>query len=258
MLVAVFGDVHAHAEALEAVLAAAERDGADELWSLGDMIGAGPDPDRVVAATRAHCTVALMGNHDYGATGGVALERFGDPAAANARSIVLAQERLGDDELAWMRTRRPAARRHGVQCWHGGPRNPVWEYVTPATATGCLEAQRADIGLVGHTHVPAAFRQAPRRARRVAIEPGVPLDVGAGRWLLNPGAVGAPVPPRRGWWDGLDAEAALGAFWLLLDLDGRTATWRRAPYDPAPARRRARELGLDDTEAPRISGSRRD
>jgi predicted phosphodiesterase len=246
MVVAVFGDAHAHAEALDAVIAAARRHAADELWSLGDMIGAGPDPDHVVAATRAHCTVALMGNHDYGATGGVALERFGDPAAARARSIVLARERLSDDDLAWMRTRRPAARRHGVQCWHGGPRNPVWEYVTPTNAGACLAAQRADLGLVGHTHLAAAFQQTARRARRVAIEPGVPLDIGEGRWLLNPGAVGAPVPPRRGWWDGLDADAAIGAFWLLLDLDARTATWQRESYDPAPARRRARSLGLDD------------
>jgi predicted phosphodiesterase len=247
MLVAVFGDVHAHAEAFDAVIAAAERNGADELWSLGDMIGAGPDPDHVVAATRALSTVALMGNHDYGATGGVALERFGDPESANARSIMLARERLSDDDLAWMRTRRPAARRHGLQCWHGGPRNPVWEYVTPTTAAACLDAQRAGIGIVGHTHVAAAFQQAPRRARRAAIEPGVPLDLSEGRWLLNPGAVGAPVPPRRGWWDGLDAEAELGAFWLLLDLGARIATWQRAPYDPAPARRRAREMGLDET-----------
>ena len=244
MLLAVFADTHAHAEALDAVVAAACRHGADELWSLGDMIGAGPDPDHAVAATRAHCTVALMGNHDYGATGGVALERFGDPASANARSVVLAQERLPEEDVAWMRKRRPAARRHGVQCWHGGPRNPVWEYVTATNAAACLDAQRAEIGIVGHTHLAAAFQQTPRRPRRIAIEPGVPLDVSQGKWLLNPGAVGAPVPPRGGWWDGLDADAALGAFWLLLDLDARIATWQRAPYDPAPARRRAHALGL--------------
>ena len=50
MLVAVFGDAHAHAEALDAVLAAAQRAGAHELWSLGDMVGGGPDPEHVVAA----------------------------------------------------------------------------------------------------------------------------------------------------------------------------------------------------------------
>jgi hypothetical protein len=74
----------------------------------------------------------------------------------------------------------------------------------------------------------------------------VPLDLASGKWLLNPGAVGAPSPSRLGWWDGLDAQASDGAFWLQLDLEQRTATWRRAPYDPAPARLRARALGLDE------------
>jgi hypothetical protein len=63
---------------------------------------------------------------------------------------------------------------------------------------------------------------------------------------LNPGAVGAPAPSRLGWWDALDMQAADGAFGLLLDVAGRTATWCRAPYEPAPARSRARVLGLDD------------
>jgi predicted phosphodiesterase len=245
MLVAVFGDAHAHAEALDAVLGAAEDAGAEELWSLGDMVGSGPDPEHVVALTRARCRVALLGNHDYGATGSADPSRFGEPGSAAVRSIELARARLPQEDVAWMRARRPAARRHEVQCWHGSPRNPVHEYVGPSNAGACLAVQRAGLGLVGHTHAPAAWQQTPRGARRVKPPPGEPLEVGAGRWLLNPGAVGAPEPPRRGWWDGLDAEAAAGASWLLLDLGARTATWRRAPYDPAPARARARALGLD-------------
>jgi predicted phosphodiesterase len=246
MLVAVLGDAHAHAEALDAVIGAAEGCAVQELWSLGDMIGMGPDPEYVVERTRERCTVALLGNHDYAATGSVDPRRFGEPASPAVRSIELARERLTGEDVEWMRSRRPAARRHGVQSWHASPRNPVHEYVGPSNAGACLDVQRADLGLVGHTHAPAAWRQTPGGARRTRIRPGDPLDLAAGKWLLNPGAVGAPTPPRAGWWDGLDREAADGAFWLLLDLDQRTATWRRAPYDPAPARRRARALGLDD------------
>jgi predicted phosphodiesterase len=251
MLVAVFGDAHAHAAALEAVVGAADAASVDQLWSLGDMVGGGPDPERVVDLTRERCTMALLGNHDYGATGSVELSRLGEPGSAGRRSIELARERLSEEQIAWLRSRKPAARRDAVQCWHGGPRNPVWEFVGHTNAAACLEAQRAPLGLVGHTHVPAAYQAQPgRRARQVKIEPDVPLDVSAGKWILNPGAVGAPVPPRRGWWDGLDDEAADGAFWLVLDLAGRTATWRRAPYDPAPTRERARALGLDHAAQP--------
>jgi predicted phosphodiesterase len=250
MLVAVFGDAHAHAEALKAVIDAAEGCRVQELWSLGDMVGSGPDPERVVAVTRERCAVALLGNHDYGATGSVDPLRFGEPGSAAVRSIELARERLAGADIAWLRSRKPAARRRGVQCWHGSPRNAVHEYVGSSNASACLALQRADLGLVGHTHVPAAWQQTPRGVARAPIEPGVRLDIGAGRWLLNPGAVGAPTPSRLGWWDALDGQAVDGAFWLLLDLDACTATWQRAPYDPAPARARARALGLDDTHVP--------
>jgi len=247
VLVAVFGDVHAHVEALEAVIAAAETAGADELWSLGDMVGGGPDPERAVALTREHCTVALLGNHDYAATGSVEPARFGPPDSPAYRSLEFARRRLGPDDVAWMRSLKPARRRPEAQCWHASPRNPVHEYVGPTNAAACLDAQRAALGLVAHTHVAVAWQaKTARRARRVAVRPDEPLDVSTGKWLLNPGAVGAPVPPREGWWDGLDAQAADGAYWLVLDFDAGTATWRRAPFDPAPARRRARHLGLDD------------
>jgi predicted phosphodiesterase len=223
VVVAVFADAHAHAEALEAVLAAAAAHGVDELWSLGDMIGGGPDPEHVVARTRACCTVALMGNHDYVATGAAEPSRFGP----GARSLELARERLSADDVAWMRSRRPAARRADVQCWHGGPRNPVHEYVGAGNAAACLDRQRADLGLVGHTHVPAAWQATARgvRAARIVLDEPLSLE---GKWLLNPGPV---CPPE-------------GGFWLVLDLQARTATWRRAPFDPLPAQERARALGL--------------
>jgi hypothetical protein len=52
------------------------------------------------------------------------------------------------------------------------------------------------------------------RRRAVAIEVGVPLDLAGGKWLLNPGAVGAPAPSRLGWWNALDLQAVDGAYWL--------------------------------------------
>jgi predicted phosphodiesterase len=242
MLLAVFADAHAHGDALDAVLTSAVECGAEQLWSLGDMLGGGPDPERTLAATRELCAVALVGNHDYGAIGSVEPARLGPVAGA---SIELARERLRDDDFAWLRTRKPAARRGDVGCWHGSPRNPVWEFVGPNNVGACLAVQRSSLGLVGHTHVPGAWQATPGgAARRVEVVMDVAIDISRGKWLLNPGAVGAPNPSELGWWDGLDAQAAEGAPWLLLDLGAATATWHRAPFDPAPARRRAEALGL--------------
>jgi predicted phosphodiesterase len=186
--VGVFGDVHANAGALEAVLRGAVDADVDELWSLGDMLGTGPDGARAVALVRSYCRVALIGNHDR------------EAGAADA---------LDEDARAWLRSRKPAARRAGVQCWHGSPRHPVHEYVTAANAGECLRRQRSAVGLVAHTHEPAAWRARPDGgADRMAFAVGEPLDLAGGKWLLNPGAVGA------------------GAWWLELDVDALVATWR--------------------------------
>jgi predicted phosphodiesterase len=215
--VGVFADVHANVAALEAVLRAAVDGEVDELWSLGDMAGRGPEAARAVALVRSSCTVALIGNHDR------------DELAAGTLD--------GSADLAWMRGRKPAARRAGVQCWHGSPRHAVHEYVTAANAGDCLSRQRSAIGLVGHTHEAAAWRaRADRGADRVAVAVGEPLELGGAKWLLNPGAVGAPFPARRGSEAAMEEHARAGAWWLELDLDALVGTWRRAPFDPPPLR----------------------
>ena len=100
-------------------------------------------------------------------------------------------------------------------------------------------------GLVGHTHVAAAWMRTPRGARSARAGRRAAR---AHRWQVAPQPRTRPVPgtvaPR--WWDALDEQAADGAFWLQLDIDRRVATWLRAPYDPAPARGRAGALNLDD------------
>ena len=219
MVVAVFADPHAHAEALEAVLGAAEASGAEELWSLGDMIGRGPDPEHVVARTRERCSVALMGNHDYGATGSAEPTRFGEPGSPAVRSIELAGERLSGDDVDWMRSRKPAARRGAVQCWHGGPHNAVHEYVGASNAAACLATQRAELGLVGHTHVAAAWLQTARGAREARVRVGVPLELAGREVAAEPGS------GRRA---GADAARLVGRAWMPRRPTARTgccSTW---------------------------------
>ena len=147
-----------------------------------------------------------------------------------------------------MRARKPAARRDGVQCWHGGPRNAGARVRRRVQRGRCLAAQRAGSGSSRHTHVAAAWRQTPRGARATRIRVGEPLDLADGKWLLNPGAVGAPAPPRAAAGGTRSTrQAADGAFWLLLDLDAAHRDLAARALRPgAGARARARALGLDD------------
>jgi predicted phosphodiesterase len=251
--VAVFSDVHGHADALQAVMAAAVDADVDELWSLGDMVGGGPDSARVAAMVRSYCAVALAGNHDYGVTGSIDPTVFGPPGSPGCRSLELAAEALAESgDLDWVRALKPAARRRGVQCWHASPRNAVWEFVATTNAEACLYRQRAPLGLVGHTHVAAAWQAQPGGGvRQVRVRVDRPLDISQPKWMLNPGAVGPPLSSNGDWWEALRRHARAGAWWLELDLDALVATWRRAPFDPEPTRERAMAAaGLAALSAP--------
>jgi diadenosine tetraphosphatase ApaH/serine/threonine PP2A family protein phosphatase len=105
----------------------------------------------------------------------------------------------------------------------------------------CLDEQRHRLCLVGHSHVALAFtRRSGEVATGEACRDGERLDLGSGEWLINPGSVGQP---RDG-----DPRAA----WVLLDLDGLTASYLRLEYDIAGAATAIREARLPASLAERL------
>ena len=111
MRIVVVADVHANLEALQAVLADASAGGAiDALWSLGDMVGYGPDPRQCLELLRSHPLKAIAGNHDLAASGAVTLDDFNPFAAEAARwtspnwgescgTVTLPSSEIADDFL---------------------------------------------------------------------------------------------------------------------------------------------------------------
>jgi predicted phosphodiesterase len=239
MRVAIASDIHGNRHAFEAVIAAAEDDGVDELWCLGDLVGYGGDPDACVALARRHCAVCLAGNHDLAVVGVLSLEEFSRGAALAAqwtREVIVPETR------EFLLSLEPSGSAAGVGLFHASPRDPVWEYVLSAlTAELCFDATDFRVSLIGHSHVALSFdRQEGSAATGATRKQGSELDVGAGRWLVNPGSSGQP---RDG-----DPRAA----WLVLDTDRWTASYRRAEYDVAGAMAAIRAANLPDSLAERL------
>jgi len=66
VLIAVLSDIHGNLEALEAVVADLDKYSPDRVICLGDMIGYGPDPARVIEFIRQRGFHCLVGNHEAG------------------------------------------------------------------------------------------------------------------------------------------------------------------------------------------------
>ena len=239
MRVAIATDIHGNRHAFEAVIDAAERDGAEELWCLGDLVGYGGDPDASVALARRHCSVCLAGNHDLAVVGVLSLEDFSRGAALAA---TWTRDVIEPETREFLLSLKPEGSAGGVGLFHASPRDPIWEYVLSGlTAELCFDVTDFRISLIGHSHVALSFdRQEGTPASGTTRKEGTELDLAKGQWLVNPGSTGQP---RDG-----DPRAA----WLLLDTDRWTATYRRAEYDIAGAQAAIRAANLPDSLAERL------
>ena len=239
MRVAIASDIHGNRHAFEAVIAAAEGAGAEELWCLGDLVGYGADPDDCVALASQHSAVCLAGNHDLAVTGRLPIDDFSRGAAL---AVTWTQEVMRPESIAFLRSLEPTGAAEGVGLFHASPRDPVWEYVLSSLAAElCLDVTRQRISMIGHSHVALAFHRAEGEpATGSTRRPGEVADLRQGKWLINPGSVGQP---RDG-----DPRAA----WLMLDTRAATAEWRREEYDIEGAQAAIRAARLPDSLAERL------
>ncbi len=240
MRVAVVSDIHGNRHAFEAVLDQIESSDCEEMWCLGDLVGYGAEPDACVDLARRHAAICLAGNHDLGVCGSLPLEEFSRGAALAAKWT---QEVITAETLEFLRTLEPLNLDEEVGLYHASPRDPIWEYVlSPLQAELCLDVQRHQVCLIGHSHVALSFsRAAGAAATGQTRDAGDELELGSAEWLINPGSVGQP---RDG-----DPRAA----WLELDAERSIAHYRRTEYDIAGAAAAIRAARLPDSLAERLA-----
>src|SRR5947207_8905840 len=155
MRLAVISDIHANLPALEAVLSEIDDAGVDEIWSLGDVVGYGAEPNECTRLVADRCTLSLVGNHDLGVLGDLDLNSFSPAAAAAVRWT---REAASDETIAYLRELEPAETSHEVALYHASPRDPVSEYVLwSEQAAECIALQAKRVSLVGHSHVALFF-----------------------------------------------------------------------------------------------------
>jgi predicted phosphodiesterase len=238
--IAAVSDIHANLPALEAVLAATEEAGVEEVWCLGDVVGYGVEPDACAELVRDRCALCLVGNHDLAVLGELDIGSFSESAAI---AVKWTRSNVAPETLDFLRGLEPRAERSDIGLFHASPRDPVWEYVlSPEQAGAGMDANGQRVGLIGHSHVALFFgrSKSSKETRGAQAGDGALLDFGEGSWLLNPGSVGQP---RDG-----DPRAA----WLELDTEALTACFHRVSYDIDRAAEPVAAAGLPSRLAERL------
>jgi predicted phosphodiesterase len=203
---AIISDIHANLAAFEAVLRDIEKQGADEVYCLGDIIGYGPDPRPCLELARQF-PVNLLGNHEeavlFGAIG------FNPKAKAaidwTRDQLSLPTEPVEKNRELWNFI-GSLAKQHfegEVLYVHGSPRDPTREYIfyqdwQDRKKMDEIFSSPSEISwqicFTGHTHYPGIFTQdqpyrfiEPRAVNNVLVWEGL-----QNRVIVNVGSVGQP------------------------------------------------------------------
>jgi putative phosphoesterase len=173
MKIAVISDIHSNVEALNAVL----RDigEVEFIYCVGDLVGYGPDPNKVIEILETLGIKSVMGNHDY-ATITNAPVGFNEIAA---EAIHWSHEVILKENMKQL-TSLPdhlSLKYNNLSIYlvHGSPRDPLNEYIVPNTPEELLlqflSQTKADILIMGHTHLPF-FINFQEQNRGIVLNPG--------------------------------------------------------------------------------------
>lgn len=240
MRIALFGDIHANLEALEAVLEDASKQSVTDYVCMGDIVGYNADPAACLERVQAMDCPTVKGNHDEDASGSHSLENM-NPVAATA--LEWTRRQLSDDQRQWLRRLRMVRQVADFTVVHSTLDQPShWNYVTNRfDAMSNFSYQFTQICFHGHTHVPRVYVKNDRV--REETTDSLVIEDGA-KYFINVGSVGQP---RDGDWR---------ACYAIYDLDRQLITFRRVEYDIAETQRKIQAAGLPEMLAERIAEGR--
>jgi diadenosine tetraphosphatase ApaH/serine/threonine PP2A family protein phosphatase len=227
--IAVLSDIHGNLEALEAVLADADRSGADTLYSLGDIVGYGPSPAACVELVRRRAAVSLTGNHDAAVVGLTPLDEFNEFARW---AVMWTMSHLEPEQMKYLRSLPYVHRKPEFVLVHASPVEPErWHYIHGmADVDECFAAFKERLCFVGHSHRPGVYAigeegRVERHGAGERLLPGL-------RYLTNVGSVGQPRDrdPR--------------ASYVVYDSSGEHIEVRRVVYPVAKTQERMRAAGI--------------
>lgn len=240
MRFAIFSDIHANLEALEAVLQDAEECRCTHFVCLGDVVGYNANPQECVARIRELDCPTVKGNHDEQASLTESSRDFNELAE---RAIDWTREHLGEEDKEWLRGLPFQRQVRDFTIVHATLDSPErWRYVfNNLDATASFPYQHTTICFFGHTHVPMAFIR-DEAVQRVRVDE-LSIDM-TKKYFINTGSVGQP---RDGDWR---------AAYCVYDVEKNMVEQRRVEYDLETTQKKIVQAGLPPLLAERLAMGR--
>lgn len=222
MRIAILADIHANYQALQAVLQDIDAQNIDNIISLGDNVGYGPQPDEVVKALMQRNIFSITGNHELGLHNKKYYNRLN---FTTRDSLDLTRDLLGEETFNWSVNLPTHAIRHGARFVHGSPPDSPTQYIQNPTDNKIkrlLKTYPEQLCFFAHTHNMEMFIKENNSPliHKASLNTSIYTFIKDSRYLITPGSVGQP----RDW---LNRKAKYG-IWQIPD---NTLEIRALDYD---------------------------
>ena len=240
MRLAIISDIHGNFDAFQQVLEDIAKSEIDEVISLGDNVGYGPEPDLVVQQIRAQQIPSVQGNHELALKDPEYLNWF-NPSAR--KSLVKTRSLLSDESLRYIAKLEPFLTSHDCRFVHGFPPDSPLIYMFQASDRSKIEAFEKSaerLCFIGHTHTLEIIGYDGRQLKYQDLPEGLTGLVREKKYIINVGSVGQP------------RDAGNDAKYAIWDSVDDAIDIRFIPYDIASVVKKIQDAGLPEEHANRL------
>ena len=240
----IVSDMHGNWDAFDTVLRQVDLESFDAILVLGDLVGYGAAPNRVVDAVRRlpGKVYVIRGNHDK------VVAEIDDGSNFNFAALTAARwttQRLKPENLDYIRQlpQGPVEILPKTIICHGSPLDEDTYIFSNYDAYEVFEGQDAWLTFFGHTHIPSIFTVDSKgievgvlrgKSGMLKLKPEV-------RYLINPGSVGQP------------RDRNPKAAYMVYDSEEQSVAWYRTSYPVEIAQKRIRKADLPRVLADRLA-----
>ena len=240
MRLAVFSDTHGNFDALEQVIKDIDRSAVDEVISLGDNIGYGPEPDRVIRKLKALNIPSVLGNHELAIKDEEYLYWF-NPAAR--KSLIKTRKLLSKASVRHISEFEPFITSHGCRFVHGFPPDSSMIYmfqVSEGRKQEVFEEMAERLCFIGHTHTLDIIGYTGEEIQHEDLPEGVFQLDPEKKYIINIGSVGQP------------RDSSNNAKYIIWDSAQDSLDVRFLPYDIGSVIKKIKAAGLPQEHADRL------
>jgi len=237
---AILSDIHSNLTAFEAVLGDIETLSITDIFSLGDNIGYGPEPDAVIQRLKALNIPSVLGNHELAVTDPSELDWF-NPVARESLQKTVAM--MSEDAIETIHHFPYCRIYEDCRFVHGFPPDSPVIYQFQASAEELrqtFDSLSERFFFTGHTHYPEIIELIEDRIERYEFKQGILQLNPEGRYIVNVGSVGQP------------RDGNNNAKYVVFDPETTTLELRYIPYDVEAVVAKILAAGLPEAHATRL------